>query len=156
MIASFRTSLGVLALSLVALSAHAQTERRLEDEDLHEYLTRMGMGCATESMQAQLKLPNPCPFEKTFARKLSFISTERSVISYLITNRFQCKEEGRYTNCVHKWTYVFSPILYGVRVNPDSKNDFTLSIRLPAAPRALAADEISVKLRREQSSEIND
>jgi hypothetical protein len=156
MTASFRTSLGVLALSLVALAGHAQTERRLEDEDLHQYLTRMGMGCATESMQAQLKLPNPCPFEKRLTRQLSTLSAERSVETYLIRNDFNCEHRKHDMICQYKWTYVFSPILYGVRVNPDSRNDFTLTIRLPAAPRALAADEISVKLRREQSSEAND
>jgi hypothetical protein len=156
MTALLRIIVGVLALSFAALSAHAQTERRLEDEDLHEYLTRMGMGCLTESMQARLKLPNPCPFEKRLARQLSTLSAERSVETYLVANAFECKRQRRDMTCEYKWTYVFSPILYGVRVNPDSRNDFTLMIRLPAAPRALAADEISVKLRREQSSEIND
>jgi hypothetical protein len=153
MTASFRTIVGVLALSLVALSAHAQTERKLEDEDFQEYITRMGLGCISESGQARLKLPNPCPFEKRLARQLSIFSTAHSVIGYLRERAFQCTEMRAYWNCEYWWTYVQSPIVNGVRLNPDIKNDFELKIRLPITSRPLASDEITVRLRREEVSQ---
>jgi hypothetical protein len=154
--AAFHIIVGAIVLSLSAILAHAQAERSLEEENLQEYLTRMGLGCVSESGQVRLKLPNPCPFEKRLARKLSFLSTERSVVGYLRNNAFQCKEKRAYWNCAYSWTYIQSPIVNGVRLNPDIKNDFELTIHMPAASRPLAADEIKVRLRREEGSALED
>ncbi len=98
-------------------------------------ITRFGLVCPDEPERAEQPDANkprstldyagkPCRAIKYLAEKMSKMSAREPLQNYLERNDFQCAKHHTSTICYRELVYVFSPILYGRRLNPDIRNRF--------------------------------
>jgi hypothetical protein len=129
----FATALFVLTLGSVS---YVRAVPLLDSTDnLDVIIGRLGLSCPNEEDIGEQANPNrprstlnffgkPCIIIVHLKEKMSKMSEREPLQDYLERNEFQCSKAKSKVNCYHELIYVFSPILFGRRINPDIRNRF--------------------------------
>lgn len=149
----------VLMLSGYAPPSRAQAGFTDTTDNLDVIIRRFGVACPDETDLGEAADPSkprstvfggrPCPFEKRLAGKLSKMSEREPLQGYLERNEFQCSRTKIHVSCFRELIYVFSPILFGRRMNPDIHNRFITYVNFTQSDEQyIPAQDIRVNFTR--------